>query len=91
MDHVAGEFIDAIAEIGVGFVQLFDLGARVNDSRMVASTEMTADLFETVAGQASCQVHADLPGQGNGLTAFFALQIGDADIEMVADHPDDAR
>jgi hypothetical protein len=50
---------------------------------------VAADFFEAVFGQASGQVHADLAGLGDALTAFLALQIGQANVKMIGDHFDD--
>ncbi len=53
---------------------------------MVASAKIASDLLQAMTGQATGQVHAYLPRQGDGAGAFFRLQIYQPDAEPLGNH-----
>lgn len=57
----------------------------VKDGGVIASSEVTADLGETKAGESAGEEHADLPGERDALVAFFALKIALADAVVFRD------
>ena len=73
----------------VGTFCLAYLTARMHNRRMVPAAQVSAYFFETVFGKAPGQVHTDLPRFGNALAALFALEVGQANIEMPCDYIDD--
>ncbi len=83
------DFPCQFVEHGVGFgvceVSVFNLATCVHYSCMVSSSEVSADFFEAVFCQVSCEVHAYLPWFCDALTSFFALEVGESDVEVVSD------
>ena len=69
--------------LGVGAFDILYLAAGVHNGGMVSAAQMAANFLEAVLGQISGQVHANLAGLSNTLTAFLALQIGKSDVKMV--------
>ena len=86
---MACEIFNSQANLFIGFEDFFDFGAGVQDGGVVSSAEVTADFLQTVASKLSAQIHTDLPGQGDALASFFALEVCNADIEFPADGFDD--
>ena len=55
---------------------------------MITPSEMAANLLQAVPRQVTCKIHTHLPRQCDALTAFFALDIGDSHIKVVANNVD---
>jgi len=61
----------------------------VHNSGVVSAAKMAANLLQAVTSQIASQVHTNLTRQRDGLAALLALQIGEADVEMVGNNVDD--
>jgi hypothetical protein len=51
------------------------LMAGIHNYCVIPAAEVASDFLEAVAGQITCQVHANLAGFSDALAAFFTLQI----------------
>ena len=65
--------------------ECFDCAVGVEHGCVIASAEVSADLFEAVAGESARQVHAYLAWKGDGPGAFFALKIREAHAVSLCD------
>ncbi len=55
---------------------------------MVSAAKMAANLLQAVTSQIAGKVHTNLTRQCDGLAALLALQIGEANVEMVGNNVD---
>lgn len=76
---------DLLAELGVGFHEMFDGAAGVEDGAVVASAEGLADFLEGFAGFFAGDIHGDHAGPGDVVGPAFAGHVVHADVEGLGD------
>lgn len=81
---------DVLAVFFVGFDEVFDGAAGVDDGGVVAVAQEFADLFEGVLGKFFREVHDELAGFDDGALAGFAFDVLEWYVEVVADQAGDA-
>src|SRR3712207_2370205 len=80
-----GELLDKVVDRTVLLDQLRDLGGGVDDRRVVAPTELLADLGKRAVGELATEVHRDLAGVDDRLRAPVSREFLQADPEAL-DH-----
>ena len=63
--------------------------ACMKNGGVIAATKVAANLLEAVAGVATRQPHADLPGRCNGLVASSREQVSEPDVVVHHDRVQD--
>ena len=81
--------VEGGVEFCVEFAEVFDFAAGVHNGCVVTAAEVAAYFLKRVFCKLAGKIHADLSWFGDTLAAFLALQVGEADIEMLRDGFDD--
>src|SRR3954465_6444943 len=89
LTQVPFDVIDLLGDLRVVFHVFGDRADGVEDRGVVAAAEVAAYFFQAVPGVFAGEVHADLSWEGDGLVAFFALEVAGADVVVGGDAVDD--
>jgi len=81
----AYQVVDFLVEFGILAAQLLDFPHAVQNGSVVFSTELFTDFGQARLGHLFAEVHGDLPGKSDFGGVVLGLELGELDLELVAD------
>src|SRR5689334_15171019 len=82
-DKLGFQLRELLGDLAVVFDVVADGAHGMQDRRVIAAAEVTADFFQAVSRMTTGQVHAYLPRKRDALVALLALKIGQANVVVL--------